>query len=417
MLLGPRRFSLTGLARPPENPDFAESPTPEKEDDMARHLRSLALALAIVTGIAAAPPATHACTEPFPPNVGVALTSTPGGFELTLYGGTAFGSPMGAGCGCTVAFPLGAAFKLGCMIDGLTITDPDGNDIGFGTFAQNATTAASFSSYFDPAFNGAFSVIGFATTLANAIGAGQSLQLVFNITCTNPNDPKLRDALAGFLAHSAVIGTGPVMPDGSVEVGDPTHLGVTVASVNDKCQPAKKKCVAKKQDCLLKCHAIAEAKGLPVDPNCLSKCETKFDGGVNPAKGCVAKVEAKGGCMVGNQTASLEAAVDAFVLDVVQQLDPGYPAPVLNACSAAKKRCAGKKTAALLKCLAKAEQKHVPVDPNCVSKVIQKFSTCFAKAELIPPSCLTTGDEAAIEATIDTFANDVECQIDPSSCP
>jgi hypothetical protein len=256
-------------------------------------------------------------------------------------------------------------------------------------------------------------VIGFATQLANAVNAGQSLKIVFHIGCMNPNDPGLRAALAGFLAHSAVIGTGPVMPDGSVETGDPTHLGLTIASVNDKCQPAKKKCVAKKQQCLFKCHSKAESGGFTVDPECVSKCQTKFQ---DPAKGCIAKVEAKGGCMVQGQAGDLESAIDAYVLNVVQQLDPGYPAPVVNKCSATKKACTAKKTSALLKCLAKAEQKHTAVDPNCITKLEAKFNACFATAEMLIP-CLTTSDAGAIEAIVDSFANDVECRIDPTTCP
>ena len=90
--------------------------------------------------------------------------------------------------------------------------------------------------------------------------------------------------------------------------------------------------------------------------------------------------------------------------------------PVQNTCSSAKKKCAAKKTAALLKCHAKAEAKAVPVDPNCVNKVVTKFNSCFTKAELKTP-CLTIGDTAAIEATVDAFVNDVVCQVDPTTCP
>ncbi len=384
---------------------------------MRRHASTLVTLAALLAAVTVAPGNARACVEPFPPNVGVSLESTPTGFDLTLWGGSAFGSPMGAGCGCVIALPLNVAFKLGCSITSAAITDPDGNDVGFGALADNATTASTFSSYFSPAFDpGTFNVFGFAGTLSNAITMGTSLKITFAITCSNPSDPNLRAAVAGILAHSAVVGTGPVMPDGSIETGDPTHLGVTTASVNDKCQAKKKLCVAKKQQCLLGCHAKAEAKGLAVDGTCLAKCTAKFDGGVNPAKGCFAKLEAKGGCIKTGDTAAAEAIADAYVTNVVSNVDPGYPTPVLSACAAAKKKCAAQKAAALLKCHSKAEAKGKNPDPNCLAKPLSKFVDCFTKAEA-KADCLVTGDAAAIEAIVDGFVSDAVCEIDPAACP
>ena len=134
-----------------------------------------------------------------------------------------------------------------------------------------------------------------------------------------------------------------MLPDGSIDLSEPLHIGFTVGSVKDKCQAAKKGCIAKKAACLLGCHAKAEATGAPLDAGCIGKCTGKFDGGLTPAKACFAKIEAKGGCMVAtNQVPAVEATVDAYVLDVVTQLDPGYPVPVQNTCSSAKKKCAAR---------------------------------------------------------------------------
>ncbi len=384
---------------------------------MTRSLRIWGAMVVVAVALAGAPRPSLACLDPLPTNVGVGLTTTLTGLQITVFGGTAFGSPMGEACGCTIGIPIGLALKFGCAVTGVALTDPDGNDVGFGTFTENATTASTFTAasggVLDPSLS---SIIGFATTLSSAVAMGQSLKLVFDLTCPNPADPGLRKAAAKFLANSATLGTGPVLPDGSVDLGQPLHIGFTTASVKDKCQAAKKGCVAKKQQCLLGCHAKAEASGTAVDPNCALKCTNKFDGGPTPAKACFAKIEAKGGCMVTNQVAAVEATVDAFVLDVVTSVDPDYPVPVLNACSSAKKRCAAKKASALLKCHAKAEAKAVPVDPACVTKVETKFVACFTKAETKIP-CLTTGDTAAIEAIVDAFVNDAVCQIDPATCP
>lgn len=106
------------------------------------------------------------------------------------------------------------------------------------------------------------------------------------------------------------------------------------------CSAAKKKCVAKKAAALLKCHAKNEKPpGLTpaLFATCLQKAKDKFDGGANPAKGCFAKLEAKfpgAGCLTTGDTAPLEAKVDAFVDDVVCELDPGSgtcPAPTPTA--------------------------------------------------------------------------------------
>jgi hypothetical protein len=86
------------------------------------------------------------------------------------------------------------------------------------------------------------------------------------------------------------------------------------------CSSKKKSCVAKKVKGLLKCYAKAEKKGLAVDPVCLAKAMAKFDGGSSPAKGCFAKLEAKGGCLTISDTAAIEAIVDAFVEDSVIQI-------------------------------------------------------------------------------------------------
>jgi hypothetical protein len=107
----------------------------------------------------------------------------------------------------------------------------------------------------------------------------------------------------------------------ALAVAAPSHATLSA------CSAAKKACVAKKVAALLKCHAKNE-KPPGVDPvkhaACIQKAKDKFDGGAVPAKGCFAKLEAKYGaeCLTASDTVPLEATVDAFVDDVVCQLDP-----------------------------------------------------------------------------------------------
>ncbi len=202
------------------------------------------------------------------------------------------------------------------------------------------------------------------------------------------------------------------------------------AAVSDagKCAAAKEKCVAKRGACLLGCHAKAESTGIPVDPTCVQKCEGKFDGGAVPSKGCFAKLEAKLGCATTGDSPALAATTDAFVLDAVTQVDPGYPAPVSNKCSAGKKKCISKNAACKLGCYAKSHSKGVAVDHICLGKCEDKLDGgsdpakgCFAKLESkYPGQCLTTNDTTALATTVDAFVGDVVCQLHGPSdgtCP
>ena len=93
----------------------------------------------------------------------------------------------------------------------------------------------------------------------------------------------------------------------------------TLLTDQDKrdCAAAKLRAAGKKASSKLKCEAKATSKGTAVDPLCLGKAETKFGGKWG-------KAEAQGGCATTNDQATIEAKVDAFVLDVTAEL-PAVP--------------------------------------------------------------------------------------------
>lgn len=95
------------------------------------------------------------------------------------------------------------------------------------------------------------------------------------------------------------------------------------AQTVNPCSSKKKICVANKAAGLLKCHEKAEKTGSPVDSSCTQKVVDKFTA-------CFAKLETKGGCLTTGDTGAIEAKVDAFVVDVVTEVDPAYPTPILN---------------------------------------------------------------------------------------
>ena len=180
-----------------------------------------------------------------------------------------------------------------------------------------------------------------------------------------------------------------------------------------KCTSAKIKCVSTKTTALLGCHNKAETKNVQVDQECIDKADMKF---TLPAKGCMEKAEAKPPCATTGDAPALETQVDQFVVEVVTALDPGYPAPVLNKCSAGKKKCVGDLTKAVLSCYGKSASGGVPVDPECLKKAKTKFDGltgdptkpgdpakgCIGKLEAKPP-CLTTGDTTALETRVNDF--------------
>jgi len=117
-------------------------------------------------------------------------------------------------------------------------------------------------------------------------------------------------------------------------------LVLTIPSMVDaqtvnKCLAGKKKCVSKNVKALLGCHEKADKKGEPITAPkvaaCLQKAKDKFDGGADPVKGCLAKLEAKENpakpetiCVTTDDTAAIAADVDAFVNQVAGDLDPAF---------------------------------------------------------------------------------------------
>jgi hypothetical protein len=199
------------------------------------------------------------------------------------------------------------------------------------------------------------------------------------------------------------------------------HAPAARAELRNRCASGKETCTAKLASDLLACHVKAEAKGTTLDANCVAKAQRKFDGGPDPSRGCFAKLEARFTCFTTNDTATMGSVAGVFVTAVVTQLDPIYPTPIVNRCSSSKKKCVSDKFKRLMACYAKASNKGFALDPVCVSKAKAKFDGglvpskgCFAHWEAkYGAACLTTNDTAALETTVDTFADGVAGLLEP----
>src|SRR5262249_7023882 len=205
-------------------------------------------------------------------------------------------------------------------------------------------------------------------------------------------------------------------------VGALTLMAHAPASAQQaKCLAGKTACMAKKAAGLLKCETLAETPGKPADPNaneCVTKAETKFDGGPQPAKGCFEKLESKdpNDCLTVDDTAAAETAVDACVAAIVTAIDP--PPLDQTKCGAGKKKCASKYLAARLKCRKLAQTPGKPADPNtkgCVDKAVAKYTGgleptkgCFAKLEAKNPNdCQSTTNSLAVQGLAENCVADL----------
>jgi hypothetical protein len=76
-----------------------------------------------------------------------------------------------------------------------------------------------------------------------------------------------------------------------------------------KCSAGKQKAAVKKVGADLKCYQKAAADDVVVDPACLAKADTKFSESI-------AKIEAKGGCIITGDEAAIDQAADECVADI-----------------------------------------------------------------------------------------------------
>ncbi len=198
-----------------------------------------------------------------------------------------------------------------------------------------------------------------------------------------------------------VVGPGPA----------PVYRIVRMFGAATTCAAAKEACVSKTVAARLKCIQKAQAGGALVSATCLTSSEAKF-------LACIQSADVKHvDCQVAGNGGAALAAVDAFVGDVVTDLDPGNGTPfsvaTVNTCLAKKNGCVSKFAKALIACLRKAHQKLLPLDQTCTAKAAAKFDGgsepakgCFERVEP-SGSCLTTDDTVLSKAKVEAFVHEL----------
>lgn len=194
--------------------------------------------------------------------------------------------------------------------------------------------------------------------------------------------------------------------------------GNVSAAPISKCNAVKKKCIGKYVAAVLACHAKAEGSGAELDGGCVAKAVAKVTGG---GKGCFDKQDAIAGndCgHTGDAVQMLEDA-DALILDVVTDVDPGYPTAAFTKCGAARKKCLAKEAAGLMACSAKLN-KDGTGDAACATQVRDKFGGakgCDPKVVTKGHDCLGSTDTATLAGKVDAWEHQTTTIFDYSGPP
>lgn len=161
---------------------------------------------------------------------------------------------------------------------------------------------------------------------------------------------------------------------------------------------------SKKADSLLACYAKAARLGEAVDEACISKAEDIFVKTL--AKEEEAAIRQGGQCSIEENPADIEAAVDAFVTEIVTALRPTLDA---SKCAVAKLNAVSNAVFDLLKAqLDNKKKSNTEKLSAAIVKAIAALTKAFAKAEdLKNGNCLTTPGVEGIRAKIEFFAQGV----------
>ena len=187
----------------------------------------------------------------------------------------------------------------------------------------------------------------------------------------------------------------------ATEAAIDAFLDVMVAALRpvtpSKCTSEKLQAAGRKGRLKLLCHRDGANDGVAVVPSCLVDAEEDFDDNF-------ADAEEAADCYTTGDAAAVEAFVDDLVDTVATQLRPALTA---SKCAAIKLTRSGQAYEKLLRCRASSVSNGLPLNPGCVTDANELITGAFASAD-DDPGCLTTGDAAAVLATVTAGVSSVE---------
>src|SRR5262249_35425998 len=129
-----------------------------------------------------------------------------------------------------------------------------------------------------------------------------------------------------------------------------------------------------------------------------------------------AKAQHKGDCTNTSTADGIESRVDAFIDDLVTEINGSMGPPTASKCSSKELVAAATKARVVVNCYAKAAAtgKSSSV-AACIAAAQDKVGRAWTKATSAG-ACKTTVDAAPIESKIDSFAADVNAQLTAATC-
>ncbi len=192
-----------------------------------------------------------------------------------------------------------------------------------------------------------------------------------------------------------------------------SSAGAQTVTVN-RCAAAKVRCVmGYTHVCgvqgvlgLFKCYQNATVRGRFADQVCVNRVVDKITD-------CFHDAERRGPCLTTDDVLPVQAKIEAFVVDAVENLTPGFPYPLVNTCTAGKEKALAEMTSDKLECFEDAFRRDPGVvEPVCFEKPEAQYAYAWAKLEG-NGGCLTEGDDVELAEKADAFIADVISSLDP----
>jgi len=155
----------------------------------------------------------------------------------------------------------------------------------------------------------------------------------------------------------------------------------------------------------LKCYQTATLRGRFVDPVCINRTTDEI-------LECFRAAERRNVCRTLGDVFHVNAKIEAFVLDVIRDVTPGFPFPTINKCAAGKQKELAEATSAKMGCFEEAFRR----DPGLVSSACLALAQAqfeYAWTRLALNSGCSTGDVPALTAKMDAFVADMVVTLDP----
>lgn len=155
----------------------------------------------------------------------------------------------------------------------------------------------------------------------------------------------------------------------------------------------------------LKCHQTATLRGRFVDPVCINRTTDEI-------LECFRAAERRNTCRTVADVFIVNAKIEAFVLDVLRDVTPGFPFPSINKCAAGKQKEIAEATSAKMGCFEDAFRRGPGlVSSACLALAQAQFE--YAWTRLALNSGCSTGDVPALTAKMDAFVADMVVTLDP----